>query len=551
MAGLDLPPRQRMINMMYLFYTALLALNVSKDILDAFVGVNQGLENTKVTFTEKMNSTYDQFSKMATESPAKYGATWKDAQQIQASASELITHIDSLKAHAIAWTEGLPIEQVIGNFNGVDTILGMQYLAKRDQYDRLTSMMVGSEPGKPRQDHNSAFELKGMMENFRDQVKAALPNDQTIQASADRIFNFEDQYDASGTLNNWESINFYHVPIAAGITLLSKMQTDVRSMENEVVTKMLGSVEMESFKFNTLEAIVQPRSSYVSVGGKYQANIFLGAYDNQNAPQVLIAGPGAYVDTTSTPPKIVGEAQELPLEGAKAVLEVPASSAGLKTVTGIIKFKPVGGTEQIQPFRTTYEVAAPNLVVSPTKMNVFYRGVDNPVSISVSGYSASDIAPSMTNGSLSRASDGYIVKPGPAAKSMVSVTVTNPDGSKRTMPGVEFRVKNVPDPTPVFSRKGVGDETITKAELIGGSGLIARLDNFEFDLKFDVVSYTVSTTARGTYLTQDCRGPALTSDAKKILKDAKSGQKIYFDNIKVKGPDGRVRAIGTLSFRVV
>lgn len=551
MAGLDLPPRQRMINMMYLFYTALLALNVSKDILDAFVGVNQGLENTKVTFTEKMDNTYNQFASMARESPAKYGRPWQEAQQIQASASELISHIDTLKALAISWTEGLPMEKVIGNFNGVDTVIGMQYLKKRDQYDKLTTMMVGSEPGKPRQDANSAYELREMLTEFREKVKAALPNDATIQASADRIFDFSDQRDASGTLNNWESMNFYHVPIAAGITLLSKMQTDVRSMENEVVGRMLGSVEMESFKFNTLEAIVQPRSSYVSVGGKYQANIFLGAYDNQNAPQVLIAGPGAYVDTTVSPPRIVGESTELPLDGAKAVLELPANSPGLKTVTGIIKFKPVGGTEQVQPFRTEYEVAAPNLVVSPTKMNVFYRGVENPVSISVSGYSASDIAPSITNGTLARAKDGFIVKPGNAAKSVVSVTVTNPDGSKKTLPGVEFRVKNVPDPTPVFGGKGVGDETIRKSELIAAAGLIARLENFEFDLRFDVVSYTVATTARGQFLEQECRGPALTADAKKILSQARSGQRIYFDNIKVKGPDGRVRSIGSLSFRVV
>ena len=551
MAGGNLSPRQKMINLMYLVLTALLALNVSKEILDSFIIVNEGLENTKSTFKDKKDATYKQFSKLAAESPAKYGDAWKDAQQVQGLASKLVSHIDTLKGMLISKTDGVPLDQVMGMENGVDTVLNLEFVNSKDNNTHITEMMVGSEPAKPKEGPYTAKELRGMLESFRDKVKDAAKGDPKLQASADRMFNFGDRRDASGTMNNWSSMNFYHVPVVAGITTLSKIQTDIRTMESELVGRMLGAVEQESFKFNTLAAIIKPQSSYVTTGGTYRANIFLGAYDNQNAPEVYICGPGARVDTSVTPPVIVGEAIKLPMEGAQAILEQTATGAGLKTVTGIIKFKPVGGEEQIRRFTTEYEVAAPSLVVSPTKMNVFYRGVDNPVSISVAGYSATNISPNMTNGTLSKDKDGYIVRPGAGQDAVVGVTVTNPDGTKKTMPGVEFRVKNVPNPTPYFAGKGVNDNTVKSNELKAAQGVIAKLENFQFDLRFEVVSYTVSATIGGNLLEKECRGPALSSDAKTVLEKLRTNQKVYIENIKAKGPDGTVRNIGALSFKVI
>lgn len=546
MAGGNLSPRQKMINLMYLVLTALLALNVSKEILDSFIIVNEGLENTKSTFKDKMDATYGQFQQLANENEAKYGAAYRSAQEVQSMANRLVSHIDTLKGMLIAKTDGRKLEEVMGMENGVDTVLNLEHIKVKDNNTHITEMMVGSEPAKPKTGPYTASELQTMLEGFRDRVKAAAADDPKLVASADRMFNFEPRRDASGTLNNWPSMNFYHVPVVAGITTLSKIQTDIRTMESELVGRMLSGVESKTFKFNKLTAITQPLSSYVTVGGTYRASIFLGAYDDQNAPEVYIGR----VDSTKTPPEIIGEAKKLPMEGAKAILEESASSAGLKTVTGIIKFKPVGGELQVEPFKLEYEVAAPSLVVSPTKMNVFYRGVDNPVSISVAGYSATAIQPSISNGTLSRDKDGYIVKPGSGNSATVSVTVTNPDGSKKALPGVEFRVKSVPNPTPYFAGHGAGDANVRRSELLAAQGVIAKMENFEFDLRFEVVSYTVSATIAGNFLEKECRGPALTADAKAVLEKVKPGQKVFVDNIKARGPDGTVRSLGALSFKV-
>jgi hypothetical protein len=541
-------PRQKMINMMYLVLTALLAMNVSKEILDSFITVNNGLENTKLSLNDKMTAQYASFEAYAKENQAKYGAAWNEAKKIKTAGAELVAYIDSIKANVIITAEGWPRDSVV---LGDGRIVDLAKVTKKDSHDELTNLLIGDEPAKPKEGPYSAVELRTKLEAFREMVKNSRKGDKDLAEMMDRVFNFANRKDASGTDNNWESINFYHVPLAAGITILSKLQADVRNAEGEVVKRMMDAVEGQSFKFNKLTAIVKPQSSYVTVGAKYSAEIFLGAYDDQNAPEVWICKPGARVDTTSKPPKIIGESEKLPMNGAKAVLEQVASGAGLRQVSGIIKYKPVGGDEQIEAFFTEYEVAQPNLVVSPTKMNVFYRGVDNPVSVSVSGYSDKDIQPSASNGTLTKGAEGWIMRPGKDAEAVISATVTNPDGTKKTMQGMKFRVKNVPNPSPYFAGKSVNDENIKKAELTAAAGVIAKMENFEFDLKFEVVSFKVTMIVGGVPLEKEVKGPAVSSDMKEMFQKAKPGQKVYIEGIKARGPDGTVRNLGSLSFKVV
>ncbi|MFT3884931.1 MAG: gliding motility protein GldM [Flavobacteriales bacterium] len=555
MAGGNLSPRQKMINMMYLVLTALLALNVSKEILESFVTVNNGLENTKGTLKEKMDATYKTFQQYAQENSTKYGASWTKAQDIRTQAADLISYIDKLKATVISSTEGKPMDKVIGkDQNGQDTVINMKFLDKKDNYDKITELMIGSDETHPKEGDMTAKDLHKRLDAYRDKLLSIVGKDNpTLTSNIEKMFDLKDEKEAgdAGAVVPWETKNFYHVPLAAGVTIMSKLQTDIRNIENETVNWMLGSVESKTFKFNTLTAIVKPLSSYVTVGGKYQADIFLGAYDNQNAPEVYICGPGAKVDTTSNPPKIIGEAVKLPMDGSMAKLEQTASGAGVKTVSGIIKFHPVGGEEQVQAFTTTYEVAQPNLVVSPTKMNVFYRGVDNPVSVSVSGYSDKDIQPSISGGQITKTGEGWVVRPGKEAEATVSATVTNVDGSKKSMTGLKFRVKNVPNPAPYFAGKSVSDETIKKTELTAAQGVLAKMENFEFDLKFEVVEYKVTAIIAGTPIEKIIKGAAMSGETKEMLAKVKAGQKVYIEGIKARGPDGTVRSLGSLAFKVL
>ncbi len=549
MAGGNLSPRQKMINMMYLVLTALLALNVSKEILDSFVTVNNGLEITKYTLSEKMTETYGQFGKLAGENREKYGAAHDAAEGVKREADVLFSYIDTIKARVIAGTEKIPMDSVVyPGPNGRPMVRPLDLVKGKDNYTVLTNLMGMGDPGTPKEVEYGALELRAKLEAFRDQLKVASKDNPTLAANLDKMFHFEDLKDSGGKPVTWEALNFYHVPLAAGVTILSKIQMDIRNAENELVNWMMGDVEKDTFKFNTLTAIVKPQSSYVTTGGTYRADIFLGAYDDQNAPEVFIAGPGARIDSVKK--EIIGESKKLPMEGSMAKLEETATGAGVRNVSGIIRFKPVGGEEQVELFSTSYEVATPNLVVSPTKMNVFYRGVENPVEISVAGYSAKDITPSMTNGSISKVATGYIVKPGTGKDAMVSVTVTNADGTKKSMPGVPFRVKMVPDPVPEFAGKGMGDATISRADMLAAQGVVARMKDFDFELKYSVTEFTIVAIVGGESKPVNIKGNRITDDARELLKRVKTGQRIYIENVKAQGPDGTTRSIGTLALRV-
>ena len=536
-----------MINMMYLVLTALLALNVSKEILEAFVTVNNGLETTKLTLKEKMDQTYETFSKYATENKEKYGAAYNTAAEIQKKASHIIQMIDSTKAQVISVSEGKPFDQVLAG----DTVLNLKLVEKKDDYQNITTVMIGSDETHPIDGQFTALRLRTELEQLRDQMLAAVgERNPTLTANITKTFDFPKEKEAgdTGVETTWEVKNFYHVPLAAGVCIMSKLQGDVRNMENETVNYLLGSVEQKSFKFSTLTPMVDPLTSYVTVGGTYKADIFLGAYDPQNKPVVELAKNGT-IDTVKM--QVIGEKEVLPIgPDGKAKLEIPATGAGERTYAGIVVFHPVGGEEQRFPFREKFEVAAPNLVVSPTKMNVFYRGVENPVEISVAGYSAKDIAPSMTNGSLSKAQQGYIVKPGKENEATVSVSVTNADGTKKSLPGVKFRVKNVPNPAPYFAGKSVSDELIKKSELSAAQYVIAKMENFEFDLKFEIVEFKITMIVSGTPIEKISKGSALSGDMKEMVSKAKPGQKVYIEGIKARGPDGTVRSLGSLAFKV-
>ena len=198
-----------------------------------------------------------------------------------------------------------------------------------------------------------------------------------------------------------------------------------------------------------------------------------------------------------------------------------------------------------------YEVAKPSLVVSPTKMNVFYKGVDNPVDVSVPGFSADKIRPSISNGSITKASGGgYIVKVSKGTKADISVTAELPDGGTKRLGPAEFRVKSVPNPTPYFAGKSVDDDKVKKAELTAAQGVIAKMEDFDFDLKFTVVQFKLTMIIGGTPIEKLTKSNRISSDMKEMLKKAKRGQKVYIEGIKAKGPDGTIRNLGSLSFKV-
>jgi len=234
-------------------------------------------------------------------------------------------------------------------------------------------------------------------------------------------------------------------------------------------------------------------------------------------------------------------------------LRIPTSGLGLgdKAFKGIIKYRgPEGNIEPYPFYVPPFTVAEPALVVSPTKMNVLYRGVPNPVEISVPG--AKSVTPSCPGHNISAASTGgYIIKPGAGDKAMISVTATMPDGSTSNMPAKEFRVKNIPDPVPLFGGKGPKDPSIPKASLAAQVGVVAKMENFDFEVNVSVASFKLVVMVNGQPVSESANGNRLSPGMKAKLGKVRRGETIWLEDIMVNMPDGRRVKVNNLSFRVV
>ena len=547
MAGGKLSPRQKMIGMMYLVLTALLAMNVSKDILNAFVTVNDGLEKTKNNFKDKNDDQYARFEASYNENQDKVGKYWNNAKKVREQANQVVNYIDQIKVEIIAGVQpDIPKEQIMGKDEyGRDTILNLMNVKVKDNYLVPTNILVGGDNSNPKEGEYSALELKSKLESFRDQLVGILPSESAIAKSLQETFKFEEKKNASGVVENWPSYNFYGVPTAATLTLLTKMQTDVRNAESDVVKYLYSDVDAASFKFNKLEAAVISPSNYVITGDTFRAEVFLAAFDSTQNPVISI---GEEFDSTTM--AVVGDTLPLEIRDGKGYLKIPARTIGDYNYSGVIKIKNPS-TKEYNPyyFDFDYKVASPSTTISATAMNVFYIGVDNPVDIAASGMPKDQIQASISNGSISKSKEGWVVRVTKPGKAVVNVAATL-DGERKNMGSMEFRVKKIPTPTPEIAGKSSG--SVNKNQLANTAGIIAKMENFEFDVRVVVDSYMFTyVAANGLSREVNVKGPRFTDEVKNILRRIKPGSRVTFENIKAKMPDGELRKLPPVVLKAI
>ena len=431
MAGAKLPPRQKMIGLMYLVLLALLALNVSKDILDAFILVNTSLEKTVVNYDEKNNLLYADFNEAKSFDPNKVTPLWKKAQIAKKESAELVTYIKNLQSKLIQKTEE------ISNLEA-DT-LSLQNVNGKDNYDIPTNILIGqSEDGSK----GLARELKIKLAKYKKDMLSLFNKQQLKSLKID--LKTEDLNTSEG-IESWEMGNFYNTPLAASITLLSKIQTDVKNVEYDVVSTLLQFAGKKKFNFDTIVTKVIPTSNYVLVGEAYKADVFLAAFSTTQNPKILIG------DYDKEKNSLTNITDSIPVNNGLGQYEVNTSREGIYSYEGVLQLKNSSGGIENFPFKSEYIVAKPSLVVSPDKMNVFYIGPKNPVSISVPGVASENIRATITGSgnSISKVSNGkYIVKLKTSSPKNVKVNVsaTMPNGETKPMGSMIFVAKKLPQP---------------------------------------------------------------------------------------------------------
>ena len=337
--------------------------------------------------------------------------------------------------------------------------------------------------------------------------------------------NTEDVKDAhEGMTVPWEVELFNHTTLAASMALMAGIKNEIKTAESDVVKILLNRITAENIRVDQMVAKVVAPSSYILSGDKYEADIFIAAYSSTSNPTILVGGSPVRV------------------EAGMGKYQVSASGEGLKNYKGVIQVKDPGGKVKDYPFEGEYMVAKPAMAISPTKMNVFYIGVDNPVAISVAGAAPSEIIPSITVGSITPdAKEGpghYLVRVTPGSpKCSVTVAIKRKQGGPKPMGGMEFRVKKVPSPLASFA--GItGDGAASKGELEAAGGVIPKLEDFVFDLKFPVISWVMSMNINGVFVDEKATGAAKTGNMSTMISKARSGGKILIEQVQVQAPDG-------------
>jgi gliding motility-associated protein GldM len=537
-------PRQKMIGMMYLVLTAMLALNVSAEVLDAFDTVDKGLVKTTEIYSEKNEGLYRDFNQQYAQNQQKVGP-WKDkADKVKKQSDELIDYIQNIKKEIITLNgQGSPEDGVIdeeGEIHG-DHIKG------KDKVDVATNVMIGEHDGKAYELREKLAEYRGFLLSLVDEENTSL-----IHSLETNLDTSDPERTEDGEKKSWETKNFYGLPLAAVFPILTKMQLDIRNSEAEVVQYLFNQISAGSIPFNKLEATVIPNTSYVLRGNEYKADVFIAAFDTTAAPIVYI---GKYDSTLNEETglyeyEMIGSYDSLEVINGRGKFSRMGSTLGAQNWGGIIKLKDPDGNYITKTFKQRYTVAPPNIVVSPDKMNVFYVGVENPVSVSVSGIPGDKIFPSITNGQIQKQRDGkYIVLPKRPGNSLVTV-FAEIEGTRKNMGTSPFRVKGLPDPVVKVAGKKGGK--IERNVLAAQTGVFADMEDFDFDLEFKIIEFTVSTTDRGGYyISESTKGNIFTPAQKGLIKNLRRGQRLNIEDVKAIGPDGSVRPLAPIVFELI
>ncbi len=549
-------PRQRMIAMMYLVLTALLALNVSKEVVQAFVLVEQGLSTTIENVNDKNQGLYDIFLERELHEEIKVRPWREKADLVKEKAEELRTYIDTLKKDIIIRADGLEAPAL-----GDNGELYVDSIQKADNLEAGGIVMIGpSYDGK-------AYELKQKLIEFR----SFLLSDMVDASSTSLINSLQATLNTDDPPKNlkdgdvqktWEIARFDQLPMIACITMLSKIQSDVSNAESDVINHLFAQVDAKEIKVNKIDAVVRSRKGVVFTGDEYKAEVFLAAFDTTQQPTVYV---GKYDSLETSDGEVdyfmVGnlgkDYDTLHVENGRGFYEVRAGSVNpAVSWGGLIEIATPGGAKKRYPFESEYQVSEATLVVSPTKMNVFYQGVLNPVDVSVPGVTKDKLTVSMKNGKITRNAkdNNWIVEPsqidflGNKTEIIVSADI---DGEQKSIGSVKFRVKRVPDPVAkVFNLKG-GE--IQKNVLLAQAGVFAEIEDFDFEMPFVVTSFQVSAKPGGSdyWVKGDSKDNRFTEEQKGIIRNLRRGDKLIIDDIKAKGPSDNIpRNLAPIIFRI-
>ncbi|WP_373806518.1 type IX secretion system motor protein PorM/GldM [Bacteroides heparinolyticus] len=502
-------PRQKMIAMMYLVLTAMLALNVSADILKGFGMINRGLITSIQSAEERNKYLMLSFEELNARYPEKIGEWLQKAKEVESKSNELFDYMQNFKYEMIKLADGADADK-----NAVN-------IKKQD--DTNVSGQYGINQG-------NAQILKKKIEDYREFIKNVYGGDnEEKNQEYDRIFSTGSVKGLDKVPLGWVEANFESMPLVSVVTMLSKYQTDIRSAQTEAIQYLKNQTDAGDFRVNEILAEVIPESKTVVAGGQYKARIILAARDTNAKPQIFVNG------TQVTDPN-----------GLYTV--GVGGSIGPREITGKIVLKdPVTGEPREYPIKSEYSVVAPSATIANEDMNVVYMGYANRLSISAPGFPSDKLSVSAINAKLESQGGGrYICRPSSYEGVTINVSASV-DGKSIPMGSGKFRVRALPNPTAFLRFKDASgnvvlfNPTVNKnvrltRQALANADMVAEYEDGLLQATFNVTGFTVSISdGRGGFVQSSSDGKNFTEAQKNNFLKIKSGTPVLFEKIKVTG----------------
>ena len=500
-------PRQKMIGMMYLVLTAMLALNVSTDVLNGFTLVDESMHASIDASRNRNRKLYRSFEEAAKANPEKMQVWYDKAQELELRTDSLCNYLQEFKNGIAAIADSPEAVQAYkdANLDPSRHIEGKSDLDAAAQY----AIVEGN-----------AVVLKELLTKYRDYIIDLTEKDTTLRNEFNKIFACSKSWNEHEKDSvDWEIGIFEGMPVGASITILTKIQSDVRTSESEVLQYLLDQTDASDLRVNKLNAYVIPKSDYIIQGGRYSAQIVLAAVDSTQRPEYYVDG------------------QRINDQG---IYEVVANSIGVKTFRGQIGYQdPATGEMQYLPFESEYFVSEPSVTISNTDLNIMYRGYDNPFSISVPGVNNNKIKVEVNGASVTQKNGLWIIKPGEQSKTVKVKVLAELEGAMRPMGEREYRVKALPKPGAYFKSGEIEypEGNIGRAALLNTNATVIASYGPDglLDLPFQITSFKV----RINGMLSEAKGNKFTKDQRDRLGKLKKGADVIITDIKAKGPNGQ------------
>lgn len=504
-------PRQKMINLMYLVFIAMMALNVSSEVLDGFELVEDSLRTSIDNSSHRNDIVSGELAAYYQSNPEKVKEWYDKGKLVKTASDSLYNYIQELKERIVVIADGKDAD--------------VNNITNKDDLEAASRVMLAPVVGEGKK-------LREAIESYRT-LMGEMVEDSAKTRVLEANLSTTPPRKAGINTRSWEEALFENMPVAAAATLLTKLQSDIRYAEGEVLNNLLSSVDVGDYRVNQITAQVIPESQIVMRGSQYKANIVLSAVDSTKRPTVFVNG------------------KEL-AEDNHGLFTVVAGAPGTYPIKGYIEMPNNDGSVMRQNFESEYFVTEPSATVAPLLMNVLYAGIANDMRIAVPGVPSGNITATMTNGTLTRKGDIWEARPSKVGTdAVISVNARMADGRSVEMAKNTFRVRALPDPMPYIEYKDQNGNVrkfrggnMTKRNLVETEVLQAAIDDDILNIKFDVLRFELLFfDSMGNAIPEVSQGPRFSDGQKDRIRRLTRGKRFFIRGVVAKGPDGLERTL--------